>query len=90
MKRVLTAFAIVVVLLLLVSLAYRLSPWSKRTASLRVELSLEDTKGRRAMLVNDGYLPVVVGRCDGVSDAMQPDTRVGTQSSVGTFNEASG
>ena len=77
MKRVLTAFATVVVLLLLVSLAYRLSPWSKRTASLRVELSLEDTKGHRAMLVNGGYLPVVVGRCDSVSDAMQPDTRVG-------------
>jgi hypothetical protein len=77
MKRVLKVFGTVVVLLFLVSLAYRLSPWSKRTGSLRVELSVEDLKGHRAMLVNDGYLPVFVGKCDTVSDAMQPDTTVG-------------
>jgi hypothetical protein len=77
MKPVLTVFTSVVVLLFLMSLAYRLSPWSKRTTALRVDLSVEDPKGHRAILVNDGHLPVVVGRCDTVSDAMQPDTRVG-------------
>ena len=77
MKRVLTVFASVVVLLFLMSLAYRLSPWSKRTTTLRVDLSAEGQNGHRAILVNDGNLPVVVGRCDTVSDAMEPDTRVG-------------
>jgi hypothetical protein len=77
MKRVFTVLASLVVLLFLLSLAYRLSWWSKRTTTLRVELSIEGPKGHRAILVNDGYLPLVVGRCDTISDAMQPDTRVG-------------
>ena len=77
MKRSLTVFTTLVVLLFLVSLVYRLSPWSNRITSLRVEVSVEDPKGYRAILFNDGYLPVVVGRCHTVSDAQQPDTRVG-------------
>jgi hypothetical protein len=40
MKRVLTVLASVVVLLFLLSLAYRLSSWGKRTTTLRVELSI--------------------------------------------------
>jgi hypothetical protein len=77
MKRVLAVFVTVVFLLFLTSLAYWLSPWSKRSTSLRVELSVEYPHGHRAILVNDGYLPVVIGRCDRVSDANQPDTTVG-------------
>jgi hypothetical protein len=77
MRRVLKALIVVVAMVLLVGLAFWISFFSRRTATLRVELSDENPKGHRAVLVNDGYLPVVVGSCDTVSDAMRPDTRVG-------------
>src|SRR5580700_11111401 len=77
MKRTLGALTGVASVVVLLGVAFWFSPLSKRTASLRLELTAEDTKGHRATLVNDGYLPVVVGRCDTVSDTMQPDTRVG-------------
>jgi hypothetical protein len=77
MKRALAVFIAVVLTLFLVAFTYRLSAWSKNTTSLHVELSTEYPAGHRAVLVNNGYLPIVVGRCDAVSDAMQADTTVG-------------
>ena len=77
MKRVLAVVGTGLVVLLLLSLAYLLSPLSKRTTSLRVEVSVQDQTGHRAFLVNQGYLPVVIGTCDRVSDAQDFDTTVG-------------
>lgn len=77
MKPLLSVLVIGAVALVLLGLGYRLSPWSERTSSLRIELSAEPPNGQRAILVNDGFLPVVVGRCERLSDANQPDTTVG-------------
>lgn len=81
MKSVPKIFAFVVAILLLIGVAFTLSPLSKQTASLRVEVvvvGVEGPQGHQAILVNDGYLPVVVSRCNSVSDNVgEKDTRVG-------------
>jgi hypothetical protein len=77
MKFVLKITVTTIAIAFLASAAFCLSPLSRRTASLRVELSVEGKGGHRATLVNDGYLPVVVGRCDTLSDAEESDAKVG-------------
>lgn len=60
--------------------AYLLSPLCRSTRTLRVSIQGgEDSSvhGYRAVIVNSGYLPVLVGRCETVSDAMSPDIRIG-------------
>ncbi len=78
MKRILTLSGLLVAGVIVVFLLYLRSPLSKRTDSLRIELIPEsDGNGYHAALVNKGLLPIFVGRCDTISDAMQPDTTVG-------------
>ena len=77
MRYVLKTLLVVVTTVMVLGVAYRLSHLSRDTTSLRVDLSIEYPNGHRAILFSDGYLPVVVGRCHTVSDAQQPDTRVG-------------
>lgn len=60
--------------------AYLLSPLSQRTNALRILVETKAESGAtryEAVVVNDGYLPVFVGRCETVSDVMQRDVRVG-------------
>jgi hypothetical protein len=77
MKPVLRVLGIGTIALALFVLLYRFSPWSRRTASIRVELAAQPPNGQQAILVNGGVLPVVIGRCDRLSDANQPETTVG-------------
>lgn len=58
---------------------YRHRSLRQNTAGrLKTGRGLEHTQNsNRAMLVNDSYLPVVVGRCNGVSDSERPHTTVG-------------
>lgn len=72
-----------VILATCVALAYRFSPLSRRTTTLRVQLAVDtpygdtpNAKRFRAVLANDGYLPVVILECETVSDAMEAKTEV--------------
>ena len=76
MKQPLALICLVALGLLIVGAIYLVSPLSRRTRPLRV-LVTNDHGGYRAILVNRGLLPVVVGRCETISDALEKDTRVG-------------
>jgi hypothetical protein len=58
------------------SAIYRLTPLSKRTKPLRVFITTGHG-GYQAVVINRGFLPVVVGRCETISDAMEKDVTVG-------------
>src|SRR5471030_2028025 len=81
MKRALVPVSIFIAIGVLACCLYLFSPLCKRTTTLRVSIIAESTKGQEtgyiALITNTGVLPVVVGRCETVSDAMQPDIRVG-------------
>lgn len=79
MKRSVASISIALVLLVITAL-YLVSPLSKSTRSLRVFVERETTAppaiGYRAVIVNQGYLPVFVGACEFVEDNMARGVRV--------------
>jgi hypothetical protein len=77
MKRSLVLVGIILAVLVAACFLYRFSPLCKRTTTLRISIESVEETGYRASLTNAGVLPVLVGRCETVSDAMQPDIQVG-------------
>ena len=81
MKRILLTCGVVMGALLAAFVAYRFSPFSRSTKSLRVaivtEQAAEGVTGYRAIVENVGFMPVVVGRCETVSDAMERNIVLG-------------
>jgi hypothetical protein len=82
MKRPLVAIALAVIVVI-GAVGYGVSAFANRSDALRVKLASEKLNPKvvvyRASLVNDGYLPVFVGRCERVNDAMGRDVVVGDE-----------
>ena len=76
MRRLFWPICFITLALAVVGLLYRVTPLSKRTGPLRASVAAENG-GYRAIILNDGFLPVVVGRYETVSDAMEKDITVG-------------
>jgi hypothetical protein len=86
-----------VAIVFLIPALYLASPLSKSTRSLRVFVNREtfapSSTGYRAIIVNDGYLPIFVYTCEGVEDTMPhlvvvPDVIQRWQPEHGSWNPA--
>lgn len=81
MKRALLFGSLAVLALSVIGLIYRISPLSKRTSNILIRVNVltpaPNALGYQVSIENDSYLPVVIGRCETVSDAMYRDTVVG-------------
>ena len=76
MKQLLLAIFFTAVAASVAASVYRLTSASRRTQPLRISIVAHDG-GYQAIITNVGTLPVLVGRCATVSDAMTKNTTVG-------------
>ncbi len=81
MKRTLLLVIGLTFAILSVSVLYRYSRLALRTNTLITHVATESVApqviGYRATVTNSGYLPVIVGRCETVSDAMERSVTIG-------------
>jgi hypothetical protein len=76
MKRSARMLVAAILALFLLAALYLFSPLSKRTKTLQILVERQG-RGYQALVVNSGYIPVFVVRCETVNDVMKRDVTVG-------------